>query len=80
MIRQFKHWLWVRWMRFRYPKRPIDPRFPAPIWIEREDGLYRLPTHTASPDDESYIEGYPSCMSIGYWSRTKSVNEPPKNI
>ncbi len=66
-VKSFKHWVWVRYMRIRYPKRPPDPRFPPTVWVERPDGLYQLPGHTASPFEETLTEAdyekYPTMLS-----------------
>jgi hypothetical protein len=66
-VKSFKHWLWVRYMRIRYPKRPPDPRFPPTSLLIRDDGLVQWPSHTASPfettETEADYEKYPTMLT-----------------
>lgn len=66
-LSKLKHWLWVRYMRIRYPKR--TPKYPPSLWTEREDGLWKIPGHNASPDDETNYEAYPRTCFKGQWPK-----------
>lgn len=70
MLKRLKNYLRVRWLRWRYPYRPIPDWIVRDmvVWREREDGLYRLSTHTASPDDEADFTKFPSSGG-GYVSK-----------